>query len=87
MPAAVQHKAGLSLKGNILTLTASDLGGVNGPVAIDPSVLVTSVNDFQTNGNNDGDITSVSYTHLDVYKRQQLGLVLSQNEVTKQRLI
>ncbi|HUD07257.1 MAG TPA: hypothetical protein VMR34_05200 [Candidatus Saccharimonadales bacterium] len=57
LPAAVQHKAGLSLKGNILTLTASDLGGVNGPVAIDPSVLVTSVNDFQTNGNNDGDIT------------------------------
>jgi N-acetylneuraminic acid mutarotase len=47
----------LALSGNIVTITASGLGDIYGPLSIDPSVVVTSASDFMTNGNNEGDIT------------------------------
>ena len=49
-------KTSLSLKGNTLTLTATNLSHLAYPIDIDPSVLVTSATSFQTSGNNEGDI-------------------------------
>lgn len=49
---ATKAKASFTLKGNILTVTASGLDGLNYPVSIDPSVLVTSA--FGMGGNEGG---------------------------------
>ncbi|MGB4957352.1 MAG: hypothetical protein WBO49_02810 [Candidatus Saccharimonas sp.] len=46
-----------SLDGTTLKITASGLGNAKTPIAIDPSVVVTSTSDFQVNGNNDGNIS------------------------------
>ena len=47
----------LALAGDILTVTASGLGNLPGPISIDPSVVVTSATDFMNGGNNENDIT------------------------------
>ncbi len=49
--------ARFALEGSTLSVIASGLGGIKTPVAIDPSVVVTSTSDFQSNGNNDGNIS------------------------------
>lgn len=46
-----------SLDGTTLKITASGLKNAKTPIAIDPSVVVTSTSDFQVNGNNDGNIS------------------------------
>ncbi|HWT40447.1 MAG TPA: hypothetical protein VN081_04240 [Dongiaceae bacterium] len=46
--------AHFELTGNHLSVVANGLATAHGPVTIDPSVIVTSTSDFQTNGNNDG---------------------------------
>ena len=47
----------LTLTGDIVTVTASGLGDIFGPISIDPSVIVASASNFMINGNNEGDIT------------------------------
>jgi len=42
------------LKGDNLTVVASGLTSIHGAFSIDPSVVITSASDFQTNGNNEG---------------------------------
>ncbi|MGB4759262.1 MAG: hypothetical protein WBP26_04325 [Candidatus Saccharimonadales bacterium] len=42
------------LRSNILSVIATDLEGIKGPIAIDPSVAVISTSDFRTQGNNEG---------------------------------
>jgi hypothetical protein len=49
--------ARFELKGDQLTVAASGLTGLKGPITIDPSVVVTSTSDFQNDGNNDGMIS------------------------------
>lgn len=44
------------LNGNTLTIEVDHLNSTHGPITIDPSVVVTSTSDFQTGGNNEGDI-------------------------------
>ena len=56
-PSNIQQHTKFSLKGNILTLIASDLGGINGPLSIDPSVIDASASAFQRTGNNESDIS------------------------------
>ncbi|MGH7234709.1 MAG: hypothetical protein ACREF7_04695, partial [Candidatus Saccharimonadales bacterium] len=48
-------KTSLTIKGNKLTLVASNLEDQSYPISIDPSVLVTSAAGFGT-GNNEGDV-------------------------------
>ena len=55
-PTNVQQQTKFSLKGDILTLTASDLGGIHGPISIDPSVIDASASSFGQ-GNNESDIS------------------------------
>ena len=49
-------KTSLSLNGSTITLSSSNLAHLAYPIDIDPSVLVTSATDFQSTGNNEGDI-------------------------------
>lgn len=42
------------LEDNTLEVVAEDLMGIETPIAIDPSVVVTATSDFQTQGNNEG---------------------------------
>ncbi len=44
------------LNGDKLTVVAEGLSAVQGPVTIDPSVVVTSASDFATGANNEGNI-------------------------------
>lgn len=46
--------ARFELQGSQLTVTATNLDSLKSPASIDPSVVVTSASDFQTNGNNEG---------------------------------
>ncbi len=48
--------ARFQLHGNTLTVVATGLSSVHGAFTVDPSVVVTSASDFQTGGNNEGDI-------------------------------
>jgi hypothetical protein len=57
LPTNSNQQVSLSLNGNIVTVSANGLGDINGPISIDPSVIVTAASDFMTNGNNEGDIT------------------------------
>ncbi len=57
LPTNNDQQVSLSLKGNIVTVTAKGLGNINGPISIDPSIVVTSASDFMNGGNNEGDIT------------------------------
>ena len=74
-PIKVQQRTKFSLKGDILTLTATDLGGIHGPLSIDPSVIDASASAFQT-GNNESDI---SFSGSDVSEAGLSGGVLSAN--------
>lgn len=49
--------AKFSLKGNVLTVTATGLNKLTYPATIDPSVVVTAATNFQYGGNNEGDIS------------------------------
>ncbi|MDB5182176.1 MAG: hypothetical protein JWP13_939, partial [Candidatus Saccharibacteria bacterium] len=46
--------ARFELTGTTLTVVAEDLEGIDFPVSIDPSVVITSTTDFYTNGNDEG---------------------------------
>ncbi|TAH32297.1 hypothetical protein EYC59_06085, partial [Candidatus Saccharibacteria bacterium] len=46
--------ARFELNGNKLSVIAESLKASDGPITIDPSVVVTSTSDFQTQGNNEG---------------------------------
>ena len=48
--------ARFQLNGNNLSVIAEGLSNAKGAVTIDPSVVVTSTSDFQTSGNNEGNI-------------------------------
>ncbi len=48
--------ARFALNGSQLSVIATGLSGVKSPITIDPSVVVTSTSDFQTAGNNEGNI-------------------------------
>ena len=48
--------AAFALSGDTLTVTATGLRGLAGPISIDPSVVVTSTSDFQSGGNNESNI-------------------------------
>ncbi len=50
-------KAVFKLDGTTLSVVASNLGDITTPIAIDPSVVVTSTSDFQENGNDGGNIS------------------------------
>jgi N-acetylneuraminic acid mutarotase len=56
-PAKVQQQTKFSLNGNILTVIASNLSGINGPLSIDPSVIDATASAFQQSGNNESDIS------------------------------
>lgn len=62
--------ARFALNGTALSVEITGLEGVDGPIAIDPSVVVTSSTDFQTNGNNDGNI---SFATSGQVRRSQIG--------------
>ena len=55
-PTKVQQHTKFSLKGDILTLTASGLSAIHGPLSIDPSVIDASASAFEA-GNNESDIS------------------------------
>lgn len=45
------------LEGSSLKVVTEGLANVEGPISIDPSVVVTSTSDFQSSGNNEGNIS------------------------------
>jgi len=55
----------LSSDGKTLTVNANHLAKLNYPVSIDPTVVVTSTTDFQTGGNDEGDIQYSDDGHQD----------------------
>ena len=57
LPSTSSRHAALSLSGDTVTITASGLGNLFGPVAIDPSVVDSAASNFMNNGNNESDIT------------------------------
>jgi N-acetylneuraminic acid mutarotase len=57
------------LNGDHLSVVATGLNAAHGPVTIDPSVVVTSTSDFQTNGNNEDNI---DFSTADQVKRASL---------------
>jgi len=62
-------KVELSLKGDIVTLSAINLQHISYPFAIDPSVLVVNaIKEFTANGNNEGGIT-FDNTNNDIYEQ------------------
>ena len=75
-PTKVQQQTKFSLKGDILTLTATDLDGIHGPLSIDPSIIDATASAFQLTGNNEGDI---SFANSEVSEAGLSGGALSGN--------
>ncbi|MEI9914395.1 MAG: hypothetical protein WDN66_05495 [Candidatus Saccharibacteria bacterium] len=55
--------AKLSLKGDMLTMSASALKNLQYPITIDPSVIVASASSFGQTGNNEGGISLSSFSN------------------------
>jgi hypothetical protein len=75
LPVSAEKHIKLTLAGNIITITASGLGNLRGPISIDPSVVVASASNFMASGNNEGDITYNS-SNSDIYESNLTGATI-----------